>query len=200
MLGGDMAGKAVQAIEDLGAGRFTRSSAATAMTSQTARSWRGSNAPIADNGYYPWRASRVSSSAGWPTERLTRCCWTLMRERLERWMELADERLRPCGKPAFWMLRKRRSAVAAELLEEAPWGAHCRRPGAGARRRPYAGLDRIGQPDAVGQLPRDARGGARRAASSRCSRQAVDERAACSTPMCRRSRAAWTRRRCSTPG
>jgi Icc-related predicted phosphoesterase len=46
----------------------------------------------------------------------------LMRQRLERWMEMADERLRPIGKPVFWMLGNDDPPSLVEPLRSAPWG------------------------------------------------------------------------------
>jgi Icc-related predicted phosphoesterase len=48
----------------------------------------------------------------------------LMRERLEAWMALADERLRPQDLPAFWMLGNDDPPELEPLLESAPWGTH----------------------------------------------------------------------------
>jgi uncharacterized protein len=45
-----------------------------------------------------------------------------MRGRLEHWMELADERLRPLERPAFWMLGNDDPPVLAEAFEHAKWG------------------------------------------------------------------------------
>jgi Icc-related predicted phosphoesterase len=47
-----------------------------------------------------------------------------MRQRLERWMEMADDRLRPLGKRAFWMLGNDDPPTLAEPLEHAPWGEY----------------------------------------------------------------------------
>jgi uncharacterized protein len=48
----------------------------------------------------------------------------LMRERLRSWMELAGERLRPIGLPAYWMLGNDDPPDLEPILESAPWGTH----------------------------------------------------------------------------
>jgi Icc-related predicted phosphoesterase len=47
-----------------------------------------------------------------------------MHERLAAWMQLADERLRPRGIPAYWMLGNDDPPPLGELLDAAPWGEH----------------------------------------------------------------------------
>jgi uncharacterized protein len=50
---------------------------------------------------------------------------TLISERLQQWLELADERLRPRGIPIYWMLGNDDPPELAALLDAAPWGTHC---------------------------------------------------------------------------
>jgi uncharacterized protein len=123
ILGGDIAGKAIQAIEDLGGDRFTT----------TFRGHRydveGSEVEhverlISDLGYYPWRAQPGELDARVADGSVEDLLVELMSQRLTRWMELADERLRPLGKPAFWMLGNDDPTVLGDVLDRAPWGQH----------------------------------------------------------------------------
>ncbi len=124
VLGGDIAGKAVQAIEDLGSGRFTTTFRGHRYDIEDQEELGRVERTISDVGYYPWR-----SAPGELDERITDgtvddLLLDLMRQRLERWMEMADERLRPIGKPVFWMLGNDDPPSLAEPLKNAPWGEH----------------------------------------------------------------------------
>src|SRR3954454_24112086 len=104
VLGGDIAGKAVQAIDDLGGGRYRTTFRGTTYDIDSAAELERVERLIADLGYYPWRAQPGALdrriAGGSVDEVLDR----LMVERLEAWMALAEERLRPRGTPAYWML------------------------------------------------------------------------------------------------
>jgi uncharacterized protein len=47
-----------------------------------------------------------------------------MEQRLEAWLALADERLRPAGTPLFFMLGNDDPVSLRPLLDAAPWGTH----------------------------------------------------------------------------
>src|SRR5436190_13559445 len=124
VLGGDIAGKAVQAIvrHDDGRHRFTFRGREYDLDDgeELARIER----LIADNGYYPWRSGPGDLDRARRDGRIDGILLGLMRDRLSAWLALADERLRPRGLPAFWMLGNDDPPELGPLLDAAPWGAH----------------------------------------------------------------------------
>jgi Icc-related predicted phosphoesterase len=124
VLGGDIAGKAVQAIEDLGGGRFTTTFRGHRYDISDAEELARVERTISDVGYYPWRAQPGELDQRIADDTVEDLLLELMRLRLERWMEMADERLRPQGKPVFWMLGNDDPPSLVEPLKNAPWGEH----------------------------------------------------------------------------
>jgi Icc-related predicted phosphoesterase len=124
VLGGDVAGKAIQAIDDLGGGRYRTVFRGTAHAIEDAEDLARVERMVSDLGYYPWRCEPGELDARVADGTVDDVLDTLMRQRLERWMELADERLRPRGIPAYWMLGNDDPPALAEVLERAPWGQH----------------------------------------------------------------------------
>jgi Icc-related predicted phosphoesterase len=124
VLGGDIAGKAVQAVEDLGGGRFTTTFRGHRYDIDSDDELARVERAISDVGYYPWRAQPGELDQRIADGTVDDLLLDLMRSRLERWMELADERLRPLGKQAFWMLGNDDPPSLAEPLQAAAWGAY----------------------------------------------------------------------------
>jgi uncharacterized protein len=122
ILGGDIAGKAIQAIEHVGNGHFTTTFRGHRYDVENGSELEGLERLISDLGYYPWRSSPGELEGRVADGTVERLLIELMGARLERWMKLADERLRPLGKPAFWMLGNDDPAGLASALEHAPWG------------------------------------------------------------------------------
>jgi uncharacterized protein len=124
VLCGDIAGKAVQAIEDLGSGRFTTTFRGHRYDVQSGSELEEVERLISDLGYYPWRSAPGELEARVADGSIDEILVKLMSERLEHWMLLADDRLRPLGKQAYWMLGNDDPAVLDEVLDQAPWGEH----------------------------------------------------------------------------
>lgn len=124
VLGGDIAGKAVQAVEDLGGGRFTTTFRGHRYDIEDAEELARVERTISDVGYYPWRAQPGELDQRIEDGTVEDLLLDLMRQRLERWMEMADQRLRPLAKPVFWMLGNDDPPSLAEPLKNAPWGEH----------------------------------------------------------------------------
>ena len=124
VLGGDIAGKAVQAIDDLGGGRFTTTFRGHRYDIDDDQELARVERIISDVGYYPWRAEPGALDQRITDGTVDALLLELMHQRLRRWMEMADERLRPLGKPAYWMLGNDDPPSLAEELETAPWGEH----------------------------------------------------------------------------
>src|ERR1700742_4871345 len=124
ILGGDVAGKAIQAIDDLGGGRFRTVFRGTTHAIEDAEELARVERMISDLGYYPWRCQPGELDARVADGSVDAILDALMRRRLEEWMELADERLRPRGIPAYWMLGNDDPPALAEVFARAPWGEH----------------------------------------------------------------------------
>jgi Icc-related predicted phosphoesterase len=124
VLGGDIAGKAVQAVEDLGGGRFTTTFRGHRYEIEDADELTRVERTISDVGYYPWRSQPGELDERIADGTVEELLLDLMRQRLERWMEMADERLRPQGKQVFWMLGNDDPPSLDEPLRNAPWGEH----------------------------------------------------------------------------
>lgn len=124
VLGGDMAGKAIQGITSVGNGRYR-----CTFRGATHEVERGAGLDdlcrmIADYGYYPYIAEGGELEARQADGSMKTLFIELMRARLVSWMQLADERLRPKGIPVYWMLGNDDPADLAGALDAAPWGTH----------------------------------------------------------------------------
>jgi Icc-related predicted phosphoesterase len=124
VLGGDIAGKAIQAVEDLGGGRFTTTFRGHRHEIDDEQELVRVERVISDVGYYPWRSEPGELDHRIEDGTVDDLLLDLMRQRLERWMEMADERLRPLHKPVFWMLGNDDPPSLVEPLQSAPWGVH----------------------------------------------------------------------------
>jgi uncharacterized protein len=125
VLGGDLAGKAIQSITRAPAGRFTFSFRGASYDLEDGEELRGVEQLIADHGFYPYRADPGELADLEAAGELDALFLTLISERLQQWLELADERLRPRGIPIYWMLGNDDPPELAALLDAAPWGTHC---------------------------------------------------------------------------
>jgi Icc-related predicted phosphoesterase len=124
VLGGDMAGKAVQAIVRHDDGRYRFTFRGRGYDLEDGEELARIERLIADNGYYPWRSAPGDLDRATRDGTIDAILLGLMRDRLAAWLALADERLRPRGLPAFWMLGNDDPPELAPLLDAAPWGAH----------------------------------------------------------------------------
>ena len=122
ILGGDIAGKAIQAIEDLGSGHFTTTFRGHRYDVDAGSELEEVERVISDLGYYPWRAKPGELEARVADGTIEDVLVQLMSDRLTRWMDLTNERLRPLGKPAFFMLGNDDPAVLGDALDAAAWG------------------------------------------------------------------------------
>jgi Icc-related predicted phosphoesterase len=125
VLGGDLAGKAIQSITRASAGRFTFTFRGASYDLEDGDELRGIEQLIADHGYYPYRADPGELADRQAGGTLDELFLALITERLEQWLKLADERLRLKGIPLYWMLGNDDPPELAPLLDDAPWGTHC---------------------------------------------------------------------------
>lgn len=124
VLGGDVAGKAVQAIDDLGDGRFRTTFRGHLYEISTPEELARVERLISDLGYYPYVCPPGELDRRIADGSVEELLEDLMERRLVDWMALADERLRRSSIPAFWMLGNDDPPRLAEVLERAPWGSH----------------------------------------------------------------------------
>jgi Icc-related predicted phosphoesterase len=124
VLGGDLAGKAIQSIVRQSGGKYGCEFIGTRYEIEDADELERLEKLISDHGYYPYRAEPGELEKRQHDGTLDELFLTLMRERLEGWLNLADERLRPAGRRLFFMLGNDDPPPLAELLDKAPWGEH----------------------------------------------------------------------------
>jgi Icc-related predicted phosphoesterase len=122
VLGADVAGKAIQSIVRGPAGTWSCSFIGTDYELADEADLLALERLIADHGYYPYRAEPGELEGMREAGTLDGLFLRLMRERLTEWLTLADERLRPLGKPLYLMLGNDDPAELGELLAAAPWG------------------------------------------------------------------------------
>jgi uncharacterized protein len=124
VLGGDLAGKAIQSIvrgpNGLWRCRFVGHHYELSEGSELAELER----LIADHGFYSYRAEPGELEAMEAGGTLDGLFLRLMRERLAEWLDFADTRLRPQGVPLYLMLGNDDPPELADLLDQAPWGVH----------------------------------------------------------------------------
>jgi uncharacterized protein len=122
VLGGDVAGKAIQALDDLGDGRFTTTFRGRRHDIEDADELARVERMISDLGYYPYRCPPGELEARVADGSVDELLDELMRARLRDWMALAEERLRPLGVPVFWMLGNDDPPTLQDVLRDAPYG------------------------------------------------------------------------------
>jgi uncharacterized protein len=125
ILGGDVAGKAIQAITRAPGGRYQFSFRGAEYDLADDDELRAVEQMIADLGYYPYRADPGELAELETTGGLDVLFYDLISQRLQQWLALADERLRPQGIPIYWMLGNDDPPGLTALLDQAPWGVHC---------------------------------------------------------------------------
>lgn len=124
VLGGDLAGKAIQSIVRQPGGKYACEFIGTRYVVEDGAEVEQLEKLIGDHGYYPYRAEPGELEKREATGTLDELFLELMKQRLEGWLNLADERLRSGGKRLYFMLGNDDPPPLAELLDRAPWGEH----------------------------------------------------------------------------
>ena len=124
VLGGDLAGKAIQTIVREAGGRWRCRFIGVDYTLEDGPDLRALEQLIEDHGYYPYRAEPGELEALEANGGVESLFVRLMEERLTAWLALADDRLRPTGVPLFLMLGNDDPQSLRPLLDAAPWGTH----------------------------------------------------------------------------
>ncbi len=125
VLGGDVAGKAIQQIVHRPGDRWQSRVVGTDYLVEDGPELARLEKLIADHGYYPYRAEPGELEALHDEGQLDGLFLRLMRERLAEWLQIADERLRPRGTPVYFMLGNDDPVELGEMLDDTPWGTHC---------------------------------------------------------------------------
>jgi Icc-related predicted phosphoesterase len=124
VLGGDVAGKAIQTIVRAPGDRWRCRFVGVDYAIEDESELQALERLIEDHGYYPYRADPGELEALEAEGKVEPLFARLMEERLTAWLALADERLRPSGLPLYLMLGNDDPASLQPLLEAAPWGTH----------------------------------------------------------------------------
>jgi Icc-related predicted phosphoesterase len=124
VLGGDLAGKALQTIVRGVDGRWRCTFIGTDYVVDDGPELAALERLIEDHGYYPYRAEPGELEARQADGSLDRLFADLMVSRLTAWLALADDRLRPAGTPLYLMLGNDDPVELRTLLDRAPWGIH----------------------------------------------------------------------------
>jgi Icc-related predicted phosphoesterase len=124
ILGGDIAGKALQTIVRQPGGRWSCEFIGTRYDVEDGPDLEALEKLIGDHGYYPYRAEPGELDALRASDDLDPLFERLMDERLAGWLALADERLRPAGRRLYFMLGNDDPVSLRRLLDTAPWGVH----------------------------------------------------------------------------
>jgi Icc-related predicted phosphoesterase len=124
VLGGDVAGKAIQSIVRGPNGRWNCTFIGNRYELTEGAELTELERLIADHGYYPYRAEPGELEAMEADGTLDELFNRLMRERLAEWLDIADTRLRPQGVPLYLMLGNDDPPELAGMLDQAPWGVH----------------------------------------------------------------------------
>jgi len=124
ILGGDVAGKAIQSIVRGPGGHWKCRFVGTDYDVVDGPELVALEKLIADHGYYSYRAEPGELEAMEAGAELDPLFLQLMRTRLTEWLELADARLRPLGIPLYFMLGNDDPEELGALLDTAPWGTH----------------------------------------------------------------------------
>lgn len=122
VLGGDVAGKALQTIVRAPGGRYRCTFIGTEYDVADGPELESLERLIADHGYYPYRAEPGELDSRRADGSLDELFVGLMRRRLGEWLAFADDRLRPAGKPLFMMLGNDDPIELRALLDGMPWG------------------------------------------------------------------------------
>ncbi len=124
VLGGDLAGKAIQTIVREAGNRWRCRFIGVDYALEDGPDLQALERLIEDHGYYPYRAEPGELEALQAEGKFEPFFEGLMEERLRSWLALADERLRPTGVPLFLMLGNDDPQSLRPLLDAAPWGTH----------------------------------------------------------------------------
>jgi Icc-related predicted phosphoesterase len=124
ILGGDLAGKAILPLTRDGGSYHTTFQGRDRVLATDSDELNDFRRLAADHGYYCYLEEPGELSARQRDGTLEQLLTELMRERLEEWTTLAQERLAPKGIKLYWMLGNDDPNELEQVLQEAPWGEY----------------------------------------------------------------------------
>ena len=124
VLGGDVAGKAIQSIVQAPGGRWHCTFIGSDYDLDAGPELEALERLITDHGYYPYRAQPGELEARQAAGSLDALFLELMVARLTEWLDFADRRLRPTGIPLYFMLGNDDPPALAAVLDAAPYGTN----------------------------------------------------------------------------
>jgi Icc-related predicted phosphoesterase len=124
VLGADLAGKAIQTIVRAPGGRWRCAFIGVDHDVADGDELVALEKLIEDHGYYPLRVEPGEFEQLRAEGRVDEVFLGLMRKRLEGWLDLAAERLRPTGIALYFMLGNDDPVELTEVLDGAPYGTH----------------------------------------------------------------------------
>jgi Icc-related predicted phosphoesterase len=119
IMGGDILGKAIVFLEEVRPGVYSSEMHGRRLELAGEAEVQAFEKRVADMGLYPYRCQPGEIEALQATGQLEALCERLMRQRLEQWIALADERLRGTGVRCYIMGGNDDPPAVLELLQQA---------------------------------------------------------------------------------
>jgi Icc-related predicted phosphoesterase len=124
IMGGDLAGKELQVIRKSPNGGHHFTLKGKKYEIETKTDLAEAQQLIADIGFYSYISEPDEIEEMQKNDTFEKFMETLMRERVIKWLEMANERLRPLNMPLYWMLGNDDPQSWAPLLRQASWGSY----------------------------------------------------------------------------
>lgn len=121
IFGGDITGKALVPVIETSPGRFRATLFARSHEVESGSGLDELEDRIRTNGFYPFRTTPEEATELEDPERLKAIFMRVMTETAERWVTLADERLRAAGIPALMMPGNDDEPMVKALLAQGEW-------------------------------------------------------------------------------
>jgi Icc-related predicted phosphoesterase len=121
IFGGDITGKALVPIVEVAPGRFRATLFARVHDVESGTGLNELEDRIRTNGFYPFRTTPNGAAELADPASLRAVFTKVMKETAERWVTLADQRLRAAGIPALMMPGNDDEPMVKELLAQGDW-------------------------------------------------------------------------------
>ena len=121
IFGGDITGKALVPVVEVAPGRFRATLFARTHEVESGSALEELEDRIRTNGFYPYRTTQEGEAALADPTHLRAVFTKVMSETAERWVTLADERLRAAGIPALMMPGNDDEPMVKALLAQGEW-------------------------------------------------------------------------------
>jgi Icc-related predicted phosphoesterase len=122
IFGGDLTGKALVPLVEVAPGRFEAKAAGVDQVVETGSALDALETSVRNRGSYPYRTTPAELAAMNADPDVVRAIFSrVMAESAERWVTLADERLRAAGIPALMMPGNDDEPEVKRLLAQGDW-------------------------------------------------------------------------------